>query len=52
MSKAIKVEVTLYINDDADAHDVVADCDYTFTHNCIEDHEITALFDENANRCF
>ena len=52
MSKRITVEVTLWIDDDADAHDVVADCDYTFNHDAIEDTEITGLIDEHNQTIF
>jgi hypothetical protein len=52
MSKVIKVEVTLIIEDDADAFDVVENCDYAFSHESIQDHEITGLFNENNQTIF
>jgi hypothetical protein len=52
MAKAIKVEVTLFINDEADASEVVEDCDYSFNHPEIVDHEITALFNEHDQTVF
>lgn len=52
MSKRIVVEVALWIDDYADAHDVVADCNHSFNHDAIEDTEITGLIDENNQTIF
>jgi len=52
MSKRIVVEVALFISDDANAHDVVADCNYSFDHDAIEDTEIVGLTDENNQTIF
>jgi len=52
MSKLITVEVSVWINDDADAHDVIADCDYSFEHDAILNTEITGIVDENNQTVF
>lgn len=50
--KTITVTVRLQVTDDADAHDVVSDCDYSFTHEQIIDTEITGVTDENDQSVF
>lgn len=50
--KTITVTVRLQVTDDADAHDVVSNCDYSFTHEQIIDTEITGVTDENDQSVF
>ena len=52
MSKLITVEVSVWIDDDADAHDVIANCDYSFEHDAILDTEITGLTNEDNQTVF
>jgi hypothetical protein len=50
--KTIYVTVKLQIVDDADAHDVVSECDYSFTHEQIANSEITGVTDEDDQLVF
>jgi len=50
--KTIYVSVKVQIADDADAHDVIANCDYEFTHEDIADTEIVGVVDENQLTVF
>ena len=47
MSKFIHVNVKIEIQDDADAHETIEDCDYSFTGEGIIDTEIVGVTDEN-----
>jgi hypothetical protein len=47
MAKTIYVEVKIQIEDNADAYDVIADCDYSFTEDSIISYEIVAVTDSN-----
>lgn len=44
--KTIHVTVKLCINDNADAHETVECCDYSFNHEDILDSEIVNVCDE------
>jgi len=46
--KHIYVTVRLDVEDSADTQDVVQECDYSFVHDEIIDHEIVDI-DENYN---
>jgi hypothetical protein len=48
MTKFIYVEVRIELNDDADASEVVENCDYTFSYEGILSHEIVRVTDERG----
>ena len=50
--KTINVTVQLRVADDADAHDVVSECSYSFEHPQILETEIVEVTDENDQLVF
>jgi hypothetical protein len=50
--KTIYATVAIRIEDDADAHETVADCDYTFTGDGIISTEIISVVDEHDSTVF
>lgn len=50
--KTIRVTVKVYINDDADAHETIQECDYSFSGEGIVCTEIVEIADENDMTVF
>jgi hypothetical protein len=50
--RTIYVEVAVRIEDDADAHDTIAECDYNFTGEGILGTEIIGVTDSNKQTVF
>ena len=50
--KTIHITVKVYIDDNADAHEVASDCDYSFNHDQIVCTEIVHVSDENEVNVF
>jgi hypothetical protein len=46
MSKFIYVTTKIEIRDDADSHETISDCDYSFTGDGIIETEIVSVVDE------
>lgn len=50
--KTVYVTVTLKINDQADEHDVIESCDYSFKHEDIISTEIVEVYNDKDQRIF
>ena len=50
--KTIHVTVSISISDDADAHETIQECDYSFSGEGIISTEIVEVIDENSMTVF
>jgi hypothetical protein len=51
-TKTIHLVVSVVIDDDADAHDTIADCEFSLTGKGINSAEIITVTDENDQDVF